>query len=64
MYIWNGKEPRLMSANPAAPDPTSRPPEDPVSSSVHMWGLRLWIACAILIVVYAVTNYFLNWLTK
>lgn len=64
MHIWNGKEPRLMSANPSAPD--SGPPlhEDPVASSVHMWGLRLWVVCAILIVAFALLNYFLNWLTK
>jgi len=48
-----------MSSNPAAPEPG----EDPVASSIHMWGLRLWIVCALLIVGYAVANYLLNhWL--
>lgn len=64
MYTWNGKEPRLMSSNPAASGPNPPSNDDPVASSLHMWGLRLWIVCALLIVGYAVTNYFLNLLTK
>jgi hypothetical protein len=64
MYLWNGKEPHAMTAKTPVPmlDPSSQ--EDPLTAKFSLWGLRLWVCCALLIVIYGVTNYLLNWLVR
>lgn len=37
---------------------------DPIDTAAHLWGLRLWFLCALVIVAFAVANYVLNWLVK
>jgi hypothetical protein len=49
------KEPEPMPAATSA---------DPLDSAVMLWGLRLWLLCALLIVSFAVINYLLNWYAR
>jgi hypothetical protein len=51
----NGKENGVMTARFEPP-----PPEETPTSRVHLWGLRLWVLCAIVIVVAGVANYLLS----
>jgi hypothetical protein len=66
----NAKENRIMTGRPSAAttgsmndkaiSPSPTPNVDPIDGTNHLWALRLWILCALLIVAYALTNYFLN----
>ena len=67
----NAKENRIMTSrtmapqtihtNEKAPAPTEPASHiDPIDAANHVWTLRLWIVCALVIVSYAVVNYLLN----
>jgi hypothetical protein len=69
MSFWNGQEQHVMTANPSKPDPEkpgsfSSGNEDPIDHSMHLWVLRLWIVCALVIVAYAICNYLANWFAR
>jgi hypothetical protein len=49
---------------PEQPNPLPLDKEDPIDSSMHLWVLRLWVVCALVIIGYAVCNYFANWWAK
>ena len=51
MSLRNGKEMRLTTPTPEPESPTSL---------AHLYALRLWVACALLIVGAGVANWFLN----
>jgi hypothetical protein len=69
MTTWNGKEPHIMTASASKPEP-EKPnisewgDEDPINASMHLWVLRLWIVCALVIIAYAICNYLAHWLAK
>ena len=42
----------------AKPQQTLSPEDDP-TSSLHVWVLRIWMVCALIIVVAGVANYLL-----
>ncbi len=48
--------PPKNAATPPAPCPA-----DPIDTATHLWGLRLWMLCALVIVAFAVCNWLLNW---
>lgn len=56
MAQWNGKENGVMTAQSQPP----AEPEETPTSVVHLWALRLWILCALVIVGAGVANYLLN----
>jgi len=67
----NAKENRIMTSrtltpqtihtNDKAPAPVDQQSHiDPIDAANHVWTLRLWILCALVIVSYAVVNYLLN----
>jgi hypothetical protein len=52
--------PAIHASEKAAP-PAEAPAEvDPIDIANHVWTLRLWIVCALVIVSYAVVNFLLN----
>jgi hypothetical protein len=57
MLHSNGKENGVMTARFEPPTPQ---PEDTPTSRIHLWGLRLWVLCAIVIVAAGVANYLLS----
>ena len=57
MLHLNGKENGVMTARFEPPPPQ---PEDTPTSRLQLWGLRLWVLCAVLIVVAGVANYLLS----
>ena len=56
MIHLNGKENGVMTARFEPP----QQPEETPTSRVHLWGLRLWVLCAIVIVAAGVANYLLS----
>ena len=48
-----------MSKDDRHPQPNSS--KDPPEMPLLLWGLRLWILAALVIVAYALANYGLNW---
>ena len=56
MQPWNGKENRTMNS-PVPEQPSS----ESSTSRLQLFTLRLWVACAIIIVAAGVANYLLNW---
>lgn len=56
MIHLNGRENGIMTARF---EPLPQPEETP-TSRVHLWCLRLWVLCAIVIVVAGVANYLLS----
>jgi hypothetical protein len=56
MFHLNGKENGVMT--PRQPSPSES--DNTSTSTLHLWGLRLWMACAIIIVAAGVANYVLN----
>jgi hypothetical protein len=48
-----------MSKDDRTPPPN--PSKDPPEMPVMLWGLRLWILAALVIIAFALANYFLNW---
>jgi hypothetical protein len=55
MAHWNGTEGAMMTAKPQQ----TLSPEDDPTSSLHVWVLRIWMVCALIIVVAGVANYLL-----
>jgi hypothetical protein len=54
--------PPVGHSNNGVTNPASLPaPLDPIDAANHLWALRLWIVCALIIISYAVVNYLLNW---
>ena len=51
------KEPRTP---PQPPTPSGEPPQ----STLLLWGLRLWILAALVIIAFAVVSYLLNWAVR
>jgi hypothetical protein len=35
--------------------------KDPINLSMHVWVLRLWMLCALVIIAYAICNYLASW---
>jgi hypothetical protein len=69
MTYWNGKEQHAMATVPSKPEPDSpKNPQsnedDPITLSMHVWVLRLWVVCALVIIAYAVCNYLASWWAK
>ena len=68
MTVWNGKERPVMAALPPKPDPdapkNSESENDPINLSMHVWVLRLWVLCALIIIAYSVCNYLASWWAK
>ena len=68
MTVWNGKEHPVMAALPSKPDPdapnNSDSESDPINLSMHVWVLRLWVLCALIIIAYSVCNYLASWWAK
>lgn len=56
MSRWNGKETLLMTRPTGSNDPS----QDPLDALVQLWGVRLWIAVALLVITVAVANYLLH----
>jgi hypothetical protein len=54
MIILNGKETRRMTI--------SQKPEDSLNDRANLFGLRLWVACALVIVACGIANYALSWM--
>ena len=48
-----------MNKDNRTPSPTP-PGNDPPESRLLLWGLRLWILAALVIVAFALANYILN----
>jgi len=46
------------------PNPLPAEKDDPIDSAMHLWVLRLWVLCALVIVSYAICNYLAHWLAK
>jgi hypothetical protein len=68
MISLNGKEHAVMAAVPPKPDPdpndTPSDEKDPINLSMHVWVLRLWMLCALVIIAYAICNYLASWAAR
>jgi hypothetical protein len=53
-----------LEANNTPPLQSSAQPNDPPDFAFQLWGLRLWILVALVIVATALGNYLANWLVK
>jgi len=57
-----------MAAVPPKPDPdpndTPSDEKDPINLSMHVWVLRLWMLCALVIIAYAICNYLASWAAR
>jgi hypothetical protein len=57
MIHLNGREKGIMTARFDPPPPQ---PDETPTTRVHLWALRLWVLCAIVIVAAGVANYLLS----
>ena len=55
MAHWNGSQGAIMTAKAEQ----SLTPEENPTSGLHIWLMRIWIACALIIVASGVANYLL-----
>jgi hypothetical protein len=53
-----------MAAPKPDPDPLTDGENDPINMSMHVWVLRLWVLCALVIIAYAICNYLASWWAK
>jgi hypothetical protein len=72
----SSKDTGITSQRPApqpnvAPPPVEKEPEtmpantvDPIDSATLLWGLRLWFLCALIIVMFGLASYLLNWYVR
>jgi hypothetical protein len=57
MANWNGRGTMIMTMKPE--EPALSPEENP-RSDLHIWVLRVWMICALIIVAAGVANYLLS----